>query len=145
MSIIKLMAGQFADDSTVSEEEIYEANRTAGSFNTETAEWWAATDGTTDRVWRTPSGRWVYTSKHRDCYLTIAQAREWLAAHGHSDVIVKYIDREQDGPGRPEIGPEIKFRVPEQVRDAIDQMARENGVTRADQLRMIVMDVVPLG
>jgi hypothetical protein len=145
MSVIKVLAAQLPDDRFPSEEEYDQANRWAGSFNTQKAEWWAAADGSTDRVWRTPSGRWVFTSKPRDCYLTVTEARAWLAANGHSDVIVQHIDREQDAPGRPEIGPEIKFRVPAEVRDAIEEMAKRNGISRADQLRMIVMDVVPLG
>jgi hypothetical protein len=46
--------------------------------------------------------------------------------------------------GRPEIGPEVKFRVPEEVRDAVDALADSNGTNRAEQLRRIVIDGVPL-
>jgi hypothetical protein len=146
MSLIRLRARLITDP----ELELFAAGDNfaidipwAGSFNTETATYWDA-DGTNDttRVWLTPAGRWVMTRKPWDCYITPEQARAWLTEHGHRDAAVEHIDRQYAGPGRPEVGPEVKFRVPTEVRDRVDELARVNGVTRADQLRTLVMDAI---
>jgi hypothetical protein len=115
----------------------------AGTFELSTATYWGHADPTVStRVWLTPSGKWVMTSTDWDCYITPVRAREWLTANGHHDAAIEHIDRQYDGPGRPEIGPEVKFRLPVEVRDRIDELATINGVSRADQLRTIVMDTV---
>jgi hypothetical protein len=113
----------------------------AGTFDTNAASYWpAGSPDDTTRVWLTASGKWVMTARDWDCYITPIEAREWLTANGHRDAAVEHIDKQYDGPGRPEIGPEVKFRVPQEVRDRIDALATVNGVTRAEQLRTIVMD-----
>lgn len=48
--------------------------------------------------------------------------------------------REVDPGGRPAIGPEVKTRVPELVRDLIDAEAKRRGVKRADVLREMILD-----
>lgn len=153
MSLIRLHAAPLPDDydgmldqlDPDYSDSIAELRRWAGSFNTETAMFWESAGDNTDRVWLTPSGQWVVTSTlYGDAFVGTDWARRWLAANGHADVVTEHIDVEHDGRGRPEIGPEIKFRVPEQVRDAIDRLAAANGRTRAEQLRAIVLDTVPL-
>lgn len=147
MSVIRLLAAPLpGDDADPFTADPAEFDRSwAGSFETDTAKHWQASDGTTDRVWLTPSGRWVLTSKqYGDCYITTTWARTWLARYGYPEVITEHIDVARDGRGRPEIGPEVKFRLPEQHRDALDRLAARNGLTRAEQLRAIVLDTVPL-
>lgn len=146
MSLVKLRAKRLpaldhAPD--MHSEEMEPIRRWAGWFNTETAIHWAARDANnTERVWLTPSGRWVLTTRTWDSYITVDEARWWLAGEGHIDAIREHIAVERDGRGRPEIGPEVKFRIPKHVRDSVDALAAANGVTRADQLRVIVMDTV---
>lgn len=142
MSIIRLHAAPLTDDPMALDPDV--ERPFVGSFNTETAKHWAASDGTTARLWLTPSGRWVYTYSPEQCYVTAAWARAWLTRHGYPEVIAEHVDITHDGRGRPEIGPEVKFRLPEHARDALDRLAARNGLTRADQLRAIVLDTVPL-
>lgn len=160
MSIIRLHAAQYpadydADldfgDEAYSDHLDRTVRRYAGSFDTDAAMYWEHSGSSTARVWLTPSGRWVKTTPPTShdtrgwrSYITVDQARAWLAEHGHTDAIREHIDVERDELGRPPIGPEVKFRVPAAVRDAIDAMASRNGLTRAEQLRAIVMDTVPL-
>jgi hypothetical protein len=146
MSIIRLRPAPLPgdDDPFAANLDAFRENW-AGVFETDTAQHWQASDGTTDRVWLTPSGRWVLTSGlHGDCYITADWARAWLVRHGYPEVVAERIDVTHDGRGRPEIGPEVKFRLPEQYREALDRLATRNGLTRAEQLRAIVLDTVPL-
>lgn len=115
----------------------------AGSFNTDTATWWGS-DSSTTRVWLTPSGRWVLTSTDWDCYITEDEARGFLDENGHRDAVLAHIDVPRATRGRPEVGPEVKVRLPESTIAAVDSMATTNGLTRAGQLRSMIMDIAYL-
>src|SRR2546429_8169311 len=80
----------------------------AGSLNTDTAQHWpvevtdcgagTGRDGADEaampgRIWLTPSGRWALTTHDWDCYLTVDQARHWLAHNGYQAVVLEHIDR----------------------------------------------------
>ena len=131
----------------------------AGSLNTAAAQCWRVEvtdcgDGTGEpradeavmpgRIWLTPSGRWALTTRDWDCYLTTNQARHWLIHNGYHDVVRDHIDRPRDREGRPEIGPEVKTRLPETTIAAVDRLAQINGLSRAAQLRALVMDAIAL-
>lgn len=109
-----------------------------GSFRTETAEYWEDPDSTS-RVWLTKSGRWVWTATDRTEYLTPEEARGNLTRWGFGAEATERIEH-RDGPGRPEIGPEIKTRLPVEAIEQLDAMAATNGVSRAEQMRQIILD-----
>jgi hypothetical protein len=135
MSIIRLHPAPLPDDpfAALEEDPVW---AWAGSFDTETAEFWQSSEeDDTTRVWRTPSGRWVMTTRAWDSYIARDEAHKWLRRHGHADAI-----REHDGPGRPEVGPCVKVRLPEETLADVDAMAERNGVSRAAQIRAMIMD-----
>jgi hypothetical protein len=117
------------------------ASRRIGWFETETADYWEHPTRT-DRVWLTPSGRWVWTAADLCEYLTVDEARQKLTEWGHGDAVAEHIDQPQPGRGRPEIGPEVKTRLRESVVDALDAMAAAQGISRAEQMRQIITDGV---
>ena len=41
--------------------------------------------------------------------------------------------------GRPEIGPTVNVRLPQDLIDALDEMAEYHGLSRAATIRMILM------
>lgn len=45
-------------------------------------------------------------------------------------------------PGRPEIGPEVKVRLPEWAIEEIEEAAQGEGITRAAWIRHAVLDAV---
>ena len=142
MSILRLHAGPDADSPFAVDPDA--DRRWVGSLDTDLAKYWAAEGDATSRLWLTPSGQWAYTSGPDQHYVTVEWARAWLTRNRYPEVIAEHIDVEHDGRGRPEIGPEVKFRLPAQYRDALDRLAARNGLTRAEQLRAIVLDTVPL-
>ena len=143
MSMIALRARDIPDSDVPPSSEEIEQIPWAGRFSTEGSQYWESTErDDTVRVWLLPSGRWAKTAYGWNCYITDDEARVWLSKHEYRDAVREHIDREHDGPGRPGIGPEVKFRVPLAVRDEVDRLARVNGVTRADELRAIVTDAI---
>lgn len=41
--------------------------------------------------------------------------------------------------GRPEIGPKYQVTLPESVAEEVDELSRRNGITRSEQLRLLIM------
>jgi hypothetical protein len=135
----------------------------AGSFNPEKAKHWEIKvlgDGERDipepdesaagwsagRIWLLPSGRWAMTLNgcNSGCYLTPDEAREILAGQeGGYEVAMQYIDRPRNREGRPSVGPEVKMRLPGSCIARVDELAAINGLTRAGQLRALVLDSLP--
>lgn len=100
-------------------------------------------------LYRTAGGRWVVNNDaHRYCngpdvyeFITDEQARDWLLrSECNDDVIEKYFGELEDerGPGRPEIGQEVKVRLGDDQRTQVDELAVAAGVTRAEQLRRLI-------
>jgi hypothetical protein len=114
--------------------------KSTGVLDTDTAEMWDNATGDGERLWRTPAGQWVITRDvHRgDHYVSVAAARAWLVRNRLRDVVATHIDR--DEAGRPEVGPEVKTRLPEDVVAAVDDLAAANGWSRAAALRVLVTD-----
>ena len=44
------------------------------------------------------------------------------------------------GPGRPPIGPALKVRLPDDLREALDDEAQDEGVYVAEMLRRILAE-----
>ncbi|HET8684961.1 MAG TPA: CopG family transcriptional regulator [Micromonosporaceae bacterium] len=102
-------------------------------------------------LYHTSGGRWVlYTYSNRQgvpdgyAFVTPDRAREWLIKNEDDKAVERHFGtiEEERGPGRPEIGPEVKTRLPEEVVAALDAMAERAGLSRAAQLRQIVTDGV---
>lgn len=130
--------------STLNIEETLAAfpSRRIGWFETETVVDYWEHPTRTDRVWLTPSGCWVWTATDLCEYLTADEARQKLTEWGHGDAVAEHIDRPQAGRGRPEIGPEVKTRLPLSVIAAVDAMAEARGISRAEQMRQLITDGV---
>ncbi len=121
----------------------------------EETRWWRGTDlqsvHTTKTfehqgLYRTAGGRWVLhawsqwqgtTPTYR--FITDDQAREWLIRNEDDDLVTKYFGEleEERGPGRPAVGPPINIRLGD-LLPAVDQKARDEGVTRNEMIRRLV-------
>lgn len=154
MSVIEVRARLLTWDEYITNQEV----GYAGSFQTDTSDYWDVTvtdqlirPGAPDmpgtswqaRVWLTRSGRWIYTVKGDARVLTLQQARAILIASDRAGVVREHIDRVRNREGRPEIGPEVKTRLPLSAIAAVDRLADANGVSRAAQLRALVLDALP--
>jgi len=83
-------------------------------------------------LYRTAGGRWVLHQWSRwqgesDSYRFVGPdaAREWLAINGGDDTIERLFGEPlppESGPGRPEIGPMVRVRLPHEMIDRIDAM-----------------------
>jgi hypothetical protein len=96
---------------------------------------------------RTAGGRWVLNRWSQwqgspDTYefITDEQAREWLLINEDDEIIEKYLGEveEERGPGRPEIGPAVNMRFPQDMLDRIDAAAKADGISRAEKIRRLV-------
>jgi hypothetical protein len=117
--------------------------RVVGRFSVGAAEWWSVSSvhgGTqhNPRIWRTTSGRWVYTEGPDAYYLTTRDARAILLRNGLREVVDTHLKHEQRG--RPDVGPEVKTRLPEDVIRAIEDLAKVNGFDRSEQIAVLVID-----
>lgn len=97
-----------------------------------------------EELWRTATYRWVRHSwcdfsgsRDRWEWITPAEAREWLIRCGYDPETVAeaMAAPETADPGRPEIGPAVKIRLPVDVLDAIDAEAEAAGLTRSAWIR----------
>ena len=98
-------------------------------------------------LYRTAGGRWVLHhwsqwQGSRDWYEFISneRARDWLLKNGHDEAVERLFGpiEEERGPGRPEIGPAIQIRLPEDMLARIDQQAKELGTSRAERIRQLL-------
>lgn len=102
----------------------------------------------TERLARTPGGRWVLERASRwegaatsYQFVSDAEALTWLiTSDQHEGAITQYFPESpvEVGPGRPEIGPEVKVRLPADVLAAVDARAEAQSVTRAEALRRLI-------
>lgn len=104
-----------------------------------------------EELYRTAGGRWVLhrwsnVQGEREHYefITEDEAREWLLAQGHDEAVERYFGaiEEERGPGRPEIGPRLQVRVPQEIIDGLDKLADIEGVPRADVVRRLLADAL---
>ena len=98
-------------------------------------------------LYRTKGGRWV-----RHCwsqwqgseasYEFVADdtAKNWLLRNNHDEAIEVHFGELEDerGPGRPEIGPAVNIRLPQNLLDQLDARAQADGVARAEMVRRFV-------
>lgn len=100
-----------------------------------------------EELFRTAGGRWVlhFWSNYsgvpeRYNFVSDAAAREWLLKNDHDEAVEKYFGaiEEERGPGRPEIGPAIQIRLPQELLDKIDARAQESGSSRAETIRQLL-------
>ncbi len=141
------LAGWFNSDTAV---EIREGTRWDGSNNISLA--------TSERyghesLFRTRGGRWVlhHWSQWQGVEPTYRfvgddEAREWLIRNECEAEIAEYFGElpEESGPGRPSVGPAISISFPVALRDRVDAVARERGVTRAELIRQLVEAGLPV-
>lgn len=101
-------------------------------------------------LYRTAKGRWVLNrwsnrqgSTETYEFLTDEDARQWLIKNNSDDEVATYFSAldEESGPnlgGRPEIGPAIQIRLPADRIVAVDKVAADQGVSRAEMIRRLV-------
>lgn len=100
-------------------------------------------------LYHTKGGRWILNNDaHRyhngpDTYrfITDEQARNWLITSQVNDAaIAEHFGELEDerGPGRPEVGPAFSLRFPADLLAKVDQTAKTNNVSRAEQIRRLV-------
>ena len=98
-------------------------------------------------LYRTAGGRWVLHhwsqwQGSRDWYEFISdeRAREWLILNGHDEAVQRFFGeiQEERGPGRPEIGPAIQVRLPEELLRRVEDRAQAQGVSRAEAIRRLL-------
>lgn len=108
-------------------------------------------DRTHEELWRTVSGRWVRHwwsdwSESQDRWEGIAEdeAREWLIRCEYDDAAIEEATGEAMPAemGRPEIGPQIKVRLPQETIAAVDALAKSGGVSRSAWVRAAVEDAL---
>jgi hypothetical protein len=95
-------------------------------------------------LYRTAQGRWVIENrsaweKEPTTYRFAepTDAREWLLKNGYDKAVIRHFGpvEEERGPGRPEVGPAVHTRLPQDLVDSIDAMAKDSGVSRAEMIR----------
>ncbi len=98
-------------------------------------------------LYRTAGGRWVLeetadydAAEDLYTYLDAEEARDWLIRNEYSGEDVETATGAPLPPemGRPEIGPQIKVRLPRALIERIDDLAGEEGVTRSAWIRQAV-------
>lgn len=100
-------------------------------------------------LYRTAGGRWVlnrdatryHNGPNAYRFLDDDEARDWLLRSEVNDTAVAehFGSAEPErGPGRPEIGPQIKVRLTPQTIDIVDARAAAEGITRAAWIRKAV-------
>ena len=104
-----------------------------------------------EELFRTAGGRWVlhWYSQYEgrpDSYrfITDHRAREWLLLNQEDEAVKNYFGEIEDerGPGRPEIGPAVLIRLPEELLTALDRKAEGEGISRAEIVRRLLSDVI---
>jgi hypothetical protein len=98
-------------------------------------------------LYRTKGGRWVLyhdgSSEHNGPeyhqFIDDERAKTWLLTTDLDDVVEKYFGEmaEEIGPGRPEIGNDVKIRLGD-LLPRVDTWAAERDLSRAEALRRLV-------
>lgn len=99
-------------------------------------------------LYRTAGGRWVLMQwsswqgvVDRWQFIDADEAREWLQINENDDQLERLFgtaDEPERGPGRPEIGPVINVRLPQDLLDVLDERAREMLTSRAALIRTML-------
>ena len=125
-------------------EEFKEATRWDGSNHISIA---TGSQWDHQALYRTAGGRWVLHSWSQwqgrpETYRFVSddKAREWLLKNEHDEAVEKYFGEieEERGPGRPEIGPVIQVRLPEDLLTKVDAAAEKAGLSRAETIRQLL-------
>lgn len=103
-----------------------------------------------ERLYRTNKGRWVrYYNARSEFngpefyeYLTDEQARDWLLRNNDDEsnaAAARYFGEtpEEQGPGRPDLGPPVLIRLGELILP-VDDWAEQEGISRAEAVRRLV-------
>lgn len=103
---------------------------------------------------RTAGGRWVLGHSNHDLRTGPAgdwyeftyedKAREWLLRNELDDDAVRLFGpiEPERGPGRPEIGPAVNTRIPDDILAQVDRYASEGGVSRAAMIRNLLVEAL---
>lgn len=129
-------------------EEFKEATRWDGSNHISIA---TGSQWDHEVLYRTAGGRWVLRfwsqyEKRPESYRFISdmKAREWLLLNQEDEAAEKYfgeIEGER-GPGRPEIGPAVLIRLPEELLAEVDSRAEAEEVSRAEIVRRLLTETL---
>jgi len=104
-----------------------------------------------EALYRTVGGRWVlhwYSqmqgSQERYSFVTDEQAREWLLLNEEDEAVERFFGDIEDerGPGRPEIGPAVMIRLPEELLAEVDSRAEAEEVSRAEIVRRLLTETL---
>lgn len=110
-----------------------------------------------ETLYRTRRGRWILLhwsqragSRPRYMLISDAEALEWLRVDESDEanaIIARYWPGDDDdvdvrGPGRPEVGPQISVRIPEDVLGVLDTLAEQRGLTRSELVRQLIADAL---
>ncbi len=107
-------------------------------------------------LYRTKGGRWVRNlDSTRYCngpdtyeFLTDEQAKDWLLRSGnHDEAVERFFGEieEERGPGRPEIGGRVTLALGPDLLAAVDALAAQAGVKRAEIIRQMLQGMVDAG
>jgi hypothetical protein len=81
-------------------------------------------------------------------YISADEARDWLIANGYDEAVERIfgepVEPERAPAGRPEIGPQIVTRIPRDMLEQIDAVAKGRNQTRAETMRQLVEDGLSL-
>jgi hypothetical protein len=98
-------------------------------------------------LYRTKGGRWVLHSwsqwqgrPETYRFITDAEAQTWLLKNENDEAAERFFGEIEDerGPGRPEIGPVIQVRLPEELLERVDALAGQTGASRAETIRQLL-------
>jgi hypothetical protein len=107
-----------------------------------------------EELYHTVGGRWV---KHawsqwqgtlpRWTFVSEDEAQEWLLLNEEDEAVGRLFGDvvEESGPGRPEIGPAVHTRLPEELLAQIDADAKAHGESRAEAIRRLLAKALPEG
>jgi hypothetical protein len=139
------LIGWFDDDKTT----VYLSNPSCcDSENAHTRDY-----GPHQNLMRTANGRWVLneftyvraSEFGEDSYYFLSddQVKNWLATNHYDKEYAEYFGEMPDevGPGRPEIGGEVKVRLGALLPE-VDEWAAANGVKRAEAIRRLIGDAL---
>lgn len=129
-------------------EEFKEATRWDGSNHISIA---TGSQWDHQALYRTAGGRWVLNCWSQwqgrpETYRFISDdnARDWLLKNENDEAAERFFGEIEDerGPGRPEIGPAVTIRLPEEMIAQLDQRAEAAKVSRAEIVRRMLAEAL---
>lgn len=106
-----------------------------------------------EKLYRTAGGRWVLhwwsnygNEADRYRFISDEDAKQWLLAQHHDGAVEEYFGglEEEAGPGRPEIGPAVHIRLTAGLLAQIDDLAADEGLSRAETIRALLTEALAL-